>query len=154
MPPCVSSLHHSDTLTLEHSFVLLTASSRTPSALVFCQLPCLLVPVTNHLVLSTFPIQIPPEGQSLWSQFSYLGRIFMCLAHWLPASQMAWPRTLGCALCLITCPHEGKRLQNRTGFTLKRSIGGVVSPPLNQGAYHWLWPTLHLWRRAREEAMW
>lgn len=59
----LSSLHHSDTLGfysdyLGHSLVLVMFH-QCPSCSYLFSTPCLSVPVTSHLVLSTFPILIP-----------------------------------------------------------------------------------------------
>lgn len=143
------SFRHPD---LEHSFVLLTALSH-PFCPCLLSTSCLLVPVTNHLVLSTFPIQIPQRDNRfglsfpIWVESS-------CLASSLVASQpMAWPRTLGCALCLITCPHEGKRLQNRTGFTLEKVYRWGSLSLLESRGISLTRPTLHLSEKSQEEAM-
>lgn len=65
----LSSLHHSYTLGfysdyLGHSLVLVMFH-QCPSCSYLFSTPCLSVPVTSHLVLSTFPILIPQRKNSI-----------------------------------------------------------------------------------------
>ena len=97
------------------------------------------------------PDSDPPEGQSFWSQFSYLGRIFMLglLTGCQPANGLATDT----GLCPVQspAPMRGKGYRTEQTSPWKRSIGGVVSPSLNQGAYHWLDLRFTSPRRARKK---
>ena len=126
------SFRHPD---LGHSFVLLTAL-QCPSCPCLLSTSCLLVPVTNHLVLSTFPIQIPQRENLSVSVFLFGQNLHAQPPHWLPAS-----RWLGHGHWVVPsvqspAPTRGKVYSTEQASPWKRSIGGVVSPSLNQRAYH------------------